>query len=61
MEPVPDIIYLARRDTRMHKPRERDGGICLSRPVQQTQPDRKFRNSASLSPNNEGNRMAQSA
>lgn len=45
----------------MHKPRERDGGICLSRPVQQTQPDRKFRNSASLSPNNEGNRMAQSA
>ena len=48
MEPVPDIIYPARRDARMQLPGECDGGICLSSPAQQTQPDRKFIISMSL-------------
>lgn len=30
VEPVPDTIKPAWRDTRMHKPGERDRGICLS-------------------------------
>lgn len=48
VDPVPDIIYPAWRDARMQKPEECDGGICLSSPVRQTQPDRKFMNSPSL-------------